>query len=472
MSDETPQDPFSAFEADRTVIKPSAGRAARMAGATAGAGSAAPPATAWGDGPRPSAEAAHSLDAPPPATAPSLASLASLNPLVQAASPLLQAAARLRQMARHPSPQGLRRAMGEAMLQFEATAHQLGLPNDQIVAARYVLCTFVDEAAASTPWGGGGLWNANSLLVQFHNEGWGGEKVFQLLGKLAQSPAEHRQLLSLIWVALALGLEGRYKVMNDGREQLAALRERLAKLLREQSPPVDRSLSPHWQGLATGGPLATTRVPLWVIASATALGLLLVFFALRLAVNVQTDPTFTALLALDAKAPSVQAASLLVAPTAAAEPPVPAPPPPPRLAQLLKSDIEAGALQVTDLADRSVITLKGDSLFDPGSAEPRGSTRALFGRIAAALEAVPGQVHVLGHTDNQPIRSLRFPSNWHLASARAQGVTSLLAGRLPAERLRAESRADAEPVADNATPEGRARNRRVEITLLPSAASP
>ena len=72
---------------------------------------------------------------------------------------------------------------------------------------------------------------------------------------------------------------------------------------------------------------------------------------------------------------------------------------------------------------------------------------------------------VTGHTDDQPIRSLRYPSNWHLSQARADSVKALLAGTLKAERLRAEGHADTEPVDDNRTPAGRSRNRRVEVTL-------
>ena len=91
----------------------------------------------------------------------------------------------------------------------------------------------------------------------------------------------------------------------------------------------------------------------------------------------------------------------------------------------------------------------------------------LLARIAEALNAVPGQIQITGHTDNQPIRSAQFPSNWHLSQERARSVARLLAEKgVSANRLRAEGRADAEPVAPNDTPVNRARNRRVEITLF------
>ena len=449
MSDQDPKDPFAAFEGDRTIIKPSAGRGPRAPAGPVPA--AAPSAPGWAPAQPPAADAALA----------ELPAYASLNPLVQAAAPLLTAAPRLRAMVRHPNPQALRASLGESVKRFEAAARAQNLPNEQIVAARYVLCTLLDEAASSTPWGGSGAWSSQSLLVQFHNEGWGGEKVFQLLTKLAENPVQHRNLLELVWVALSLGFEGRYRVLENGRAQLDSVRERLAQMLRQQAGTAEKTLSTQWQGVAATPHRLRDGVPMWVVAVAAAVLLMLVFITLRLTLNAQTDATFAALQSLGAKA--------AVAPPAP-PPAVAPPPPPPRLAALLKSDIDAGAVQVQDLADRSVVTLRGDTLFDPGSAEVAARSRQLFERIAVALNQVPGQVLISGHSDNQPIRSLRFPSNWHLSKERALSVRNLLASTVKPERLGAEGRADTEPLADNGTAEGRAKNRRVEITL--SAAAP
>ena len=87
-------------------------------------------------------------------------------------------------------------------------------------------------------------------------------------------------------------------------------------------------------------------------------------------------------------------------------------------------------------------------------------------RIGEALAEVKGEVLITGHTDNQPIRSLRYPSNWHLSAARADAVKARSRRLVEPARMRAEGKADAEPVAANDTPANRARNRRVEIVLL------
>jgi len=464
MSDNDAPDPFAAFEADRTVIKPSAGRA----GAKPGAAPAAPappagmaPAAAASPMQAPAATGrpggAQLLDA----ALPELPAHASLNPLVQVAAPLLSAAPRLRATVRHPNPAALRATLVEAVQRFESQARAQGLPNEQVVAARYILCTLLDESAASTPWGGSGAWGAQSLLVHFHNESWGGEKVFQLLTRLAQDPQQHRNLLELVYAALSLGFEGRYRVLDNGKAQLDDLRTRLAAKLRELAGPVDRSLSTQWQGVAAAPTRLSDGIPLWVMGAVLAGVLLALFMLLRLTLNAQTDATFTALQTIDNKAVPAAAAPMPVA--------APAVPVPPRLAALLKSDIDAGAVEVRDLSDRSIVTLRGDGVFDPGSADVAGTVRPLFERIGAALNKVPGPVVIAGHTDNQPIRSLRFPSNWHLSKDRAASVKTLLGSAVKAERLAAEGRADTEPVADNGSAEGRARNRRVEITLLAAA---
>jgi type VI secretion system protein ImpK len=444
-------DPFSAFESDRTLIKPSGNRGDRANASAAPAAIAAAPAAAAEAGLPPSA---------------ALPGQASVNPLVQAAAALLAAAPRLRAMARHPNPQALRASLAESIKQFEQVARAQNLPNEQVVAARYVLCTLLDEAASSTPWGGAGAWGAQSLLVQFHNEGWGGEKVFQLLTRLAENPAQHRNLLELIYMALSLGFEGRYKVLDNGRAQLDSLRERLALMLRQLAGPAEKTLSTQWQGVQEASKRLRDGIAPWVVAVAAGFVLLLVFVGLRLSLSAQTDAAFSALAGLDAKAAATPAAPAV---TAAPVPVLAAAAPTPRLAQLLQADIEAGTVQVKDFADRSIVTVLGDTLFDSGSAEVAGRALPLFSHIAAALNQVPGRVLITGHSDNQPIRSLRFQSNWHLSVARAQSVRDLLAATVTAARFSAEGRAETEPVADNSTAEGRARNRRVEITLTVAA---
>jgi len=379
-----------------------------------------------------------------------------LNPLVSAAGPLLGLAARLRGMAHVSDPAALRASTTQAIQRFEADARQSGASNETVLAARYVLCTAIDEAVANTPWGVRSGWNKQSLLVQFHNETWGGEKVFQLLAKLVQDVPTNRALIELMYCVLALGFEGRYRVIENGRSQLETLRQRLADLIRKDRPTLEAELSPHWRGHT--GEIKRLRdvLPLWVYATALLLLLALVWLGLLLTLNHRSDGVYSSIAAL--RVPNV------------------APPPPaplakaPRLARFLEPEIREGLVTVTDEADRSIVRLRGDSFFASGSVEPMTRSLPVLKRIGEALAEVKGEVLITGHSDNQPIRSLRFPSNWHLSAARAESVKNALLNQVDASRMRTEGRADSEPLAPNDTPANRAHNRRVEITLINGAA--
>ncbi|RZL96399.1 MAG: DotU family type VI secretion system protein [Variovorax sp.] len=424
----TVPDPFAAYEPERTVIKPK----------PRAPGHVPSPPTSMGSGAEPPAGELGELDL--------------LNPLVSAAGKLLVLIGRLRNMVQPPNVPALRASAAEAVNQFDAAARRAGIANESVLAARYVLCTSLDEAVANTPWGVQAGWNKQSLLVQFHNETWGGEKVFQLLAKLAQDVPKHRQLLELIYSVLALGFEGRYRVVDNGRAQLDSVRQRLADLIAKDRPPVEAELSPHWRGQGAGTVRLRESLPLWVIAAGFALVLSLAWFGLRLTLNHRSDATYAAVSGL--RVPNLQIAP----PAALAKAP--------RLAKFLEPEVRQGLVTVTDEADRSVVRLRGDSFFGSGSAEPTAQSLPVLQRIGQALAEVKGEVLITGHSDNQPIRSMRYPSNWHLSAARAEAVKGALSNLVDPARMRADGKADAEPVAPNDTPANRARNRRVEVVLL------
>jgi type VI secretion system protein ImpK len=379
------------------------------------------------------------------------------NPLVEAANPLLNLIPQLRATVQHPDPAKIRDFLVDQIQAFELRARAAGIPSEQIIGARYCLCTALDETAAQTPWGGSGVWSRHSLLVTFHNETWGGEKFFQLLAKLAQNPQQHAQLLELMYYCLALGLEGRFRIVDNGRTQLETLKQRLALIIRQQRGEYERPLSLHWKGVAQAAKRGWENLPLWVAAALSALIALGLYLWFAFSLNGMSDGIRTAIAG--------------IRPPELVRPKPPAPAAVPRFAKFLEPEIRAGLVTVNDLADRSVVTLRGDGLFDPGQTIVKPQYTGVLTRIAEALNEVPGQVLVTGYTDNQPIRTVRFPSNWHLSQERADVVKSMLDARITGKyaapnRVRAEGRAESEPVAPNDTPENRARNRRVEVTLL------
>ena len=394
------------------------------------------------------------LDPPMPEAAPDIATPdKGLNPLVALANRLLLVVPQLRATRRVDDPAALRNSLAQGIREFAARAQAQGIAPDRVMAARYVLCTMIDEAAADTPWGGSGVWGRHSLLAMFHNETEGGEKVFQLMARLAEKPDANRDLLELIYCALTLGFEGRYRVIQNGRAQLEAVQDKLAQIVQQQRGDHAHALAQHWQGHPVKRSAAHSALPL---AATTALAVLLTvgtYLVLSLSLGARSDPVFG------------QIQSLRLTPPVVA---VPQAAPKPRLAQFLQSDIKAGLVAVRDEIDRSVVTIRGDGSFATGSATLLPEREPLMGRIADALAQVSGSVLVTGHTDSQPIaRSARFPSNWHLSEERARTVRDLLiAHKVAVERIRAEGRADAEPVVPNDTPGNRGLNRRVEVTLI------
>jgi type VI secretion system protein ImpK len=380
-----------------------------------------------------------------------------LNPLEAAAGPLLALLTRLRSTIAHPAPASLRAQLLGYLRQFEERAEAAGVARNEVLLARYALCTALDEAVLSTPWGSTSDWGKQSLLITVHNEAWGGEKVFQLLEHCLQSPRERLYLLELLYLCMCLGFEGRYRVMNDGRSQLEALRERTSAAIRSARGEFERELSPHWRGLAVARDRLSQFMPPWVgVAIGLAL-LLLLLFGLRLKLASDAEPVFKNIHALG-EIPVQAITPAVVQPKVVERP---------RLAGFLVEDIKANRVAVEDAVDRSVVTIRGDEIFASGSATIVDDFQPLMLRIADAIRKVKGQVRVTGHSDNRPIATLRFPSNWALSQARAEQVLQILSAKTgQPERFSAEGRSDTEPVASNATAEGRAKNRRVEITVL------
>lgn len=134
-----------------------------------------------------------------------------------------------------------------------------------------------------------------------------------------------------------------------------------------------------------------------------------------------------------------------------------------------RSMIDAGTLKVKVIDGRMVVQLANDILFAPGSAALSKDGKEAITAVAGVLSSIPDrQYQVAGHTDNQPIATAQFPSNWHLGAARAIEVSRVLveAGLAP-ERVSASSYADHQPADTNRTNEGRANNRRIEIIVVP-----
>ncbi len=214
----------------------------------------------------------------------------------------------------------------------------------------------------------------------------------------------------------------------------------------------------------------------WLIPYADFVTLLFAFFTALYAVT-----------AVDATRLPTMAEGLRAAIGAEAEPleptpPVPTPAPAPEnlaprpadvrdaIERALGEDLAAARLELIEDRRGLVLAIPEALSFDTGSAELSGVAAQLMGRVAGVLRTLPNAVRVEGHTDDTPIHTPRFTSNWDLSTARATEVVAFFIGAgLAPNRLSAAGYSEYHPRAGNDTAEGRARNRRVDIVLLNEA---
>lgn len=394
------------------------------------------------------------------------------NALVAAAAPVLAAAVRIaNDRAQPPDPERLRRAMTTAIRGFETDALATGLDTRSLRAARYALCATVDDLVLSTPWGMQSSWTRQSITSVFHNEVIGGERFFDILEQMQADLGHHAPVVELMYLCTSLGFEGRYRVLPRGVAALTDLREGVYRTLRGRKGDFERELSPHWRGLATGAMKFLRDVPIWARLLATAVLALLLYMLFSFVLAGISDAAFAELASLPPKDhfPVTHVVPRAPPPGTAAAPAAELPPPTAfsqRLRQFLAPEIKEGLVTVLEDAQTTTVRLTNRNMFGSGQAVLGPAYPALLVRIGDAIESEPEKVVVFGYTNNQPIRTARFPFNFELSQARADTVIAALRARLKeAARITAKGKADAEPISPNTTPDGRQQNRRTEIVL-------
>lgn len=402
--------------------------------------------------------------------------------LVRSAAPLLNLAHAIRQTEQQPDIGQLRSVAVEAIGRYERDLAAARISPERARAAHYVVCATVDDVILSKPWGVRAGWARSGLVSTFHMDVTGGDRVFDLLDHFHQSPGTNKDLLLLIYLSLSLAFEGRTRVSPRGNLELGRIRDSLYKTLLGQYGVFERELSPHWKGVAARHKPLRTAVALWTLLSVLALVFALGYLFFTLSLNSVSDGTFQRLASLPPRdAPSVMIseppAPPEAPPVAVQVEPVPQNPPPEpakpsrldNLLAFLQPEVEKKLVSLSDSNGRLLVRINNSGLFDVGSAEVSSEFRDLIQRIGGALAAENFRAVVVGYTDNVPIRTVQFPSNWHLSEARAKAVGEILVSYTGPDAILTEGRADSDPIADNSTPEGRETNRRTEILVLTDA---
>jgi len=378
-----------------------------------------------------------------------------LNPLVRAASPLLLLAGQLRGTLSAPDVGVLRRHALDEIRRFEQRARSANVSPEVMSAARYALCACVDEAVLSTPWGAQSEWAQQTLLVALHREAWGGEKFFEMLKKISDDPERHIDLMELQYLCLALGFAGKYQALPQGQAHLAEVQQSLYRKIRDYRGVPRNELSLKWKGVEDRRNPLIRYVPWWVIGAATLATLAITYGIFYARLDNTSMPIFATLsqVGLDV-------------------PPAPAVPRTgPTLKQVLAPQEQARSITVQEEGSVTHITLLGDNLFASGSAALDPAVEPTLGQIAAALDRFPGRVIVVGHTDAQPIQSLRFRNNFDLSRERAASVARILQKSMAnSGGIDVNGVGPSKPlVTPEVTAADRARNRRVEVVHYPES---
>lgn len=342
------------------------------------------------------------------------------------------------------------------MREYEERLRNLFIDSKKIKEARYCLCSFLDETVLNTAWGGQSIWSTESLLSTFHAETFGGEYFYTLMESSLVEPRTNIQLLELQYVCLSLGFVGKMRVEERGMEKLENYREQAYQLLIECNGELTDELSPDSKNYVLNRQEVKSAAPLWVFVSIFALLILAIYMGLNNKLNNYSNRLFNELndlVPIERKESQLMNTSVNPAFL--------------RLQQLLQREVENGVLEITELSDRVRVIIKSSELFLSGSADVQAALTPILSKIARALESTTGKILITGHTDNQPIFTSKYPSNWHLSLARATAVANSMAmGTDLHGRLWPEGGGESSPRNANDSEQGRARNRRVEIDLL------
>lgn len=388
------------------------------------------------------------------------------NPILRAASPLLLLLGRLRAaLIRAPGP-GLVAQIAAAIEKCDREMAAAGVPAGEANTAKFALCASADEVLAHLPGearaGGARL----GLMTRFFGENNGGRRFFDELDRAEKDSRAHFFLLELFYACLALCYQGGRQRAGAGSSAIAAFATELREILQKTGPRPPQALSPRWQGQPLPGGAVRLRIPLWSIAGLAGLALFGAFLGFKLSLGERAEQAATAIAALAPRTPVTIGRQTEA-------PPPPAPPPTPEQASqlshllaVLSPNILAGTLGVDASADQIVIRIVDRDLFRPGKSAVLDDVKPLMAFVALALEDSKGPVKVIGHSDNTPIANARFASNFELSLERAKVVGALLKQALSdPSRVVAEGKGADAPIASNDTPEGRAKNRRVEIVV-------
>ena len=414
---------------------------------------------------------------------PLLENVPATNPFCVRAASLLSLVPKLRVQASHNNIQALSDNLTNEIKAFESVDPESGISKKENQVASYFLCALIDETILNTPWGQQHGWEDSSLLKRFHNDGQEGRKFFVVLKQLLQNSRQYIHLIELAYICMSLGYEGVYRQADGGARTIAQHRQKLLNLIQLIEGDENQVLSTDWQGIKQPRRPMIHRIPLWIFAAGVGVLLMLVYFIVIFLINQESDEVAARIDQIAQKesvSPSetpFSAGTQLLPDTA---------PPQTNAGQLSQQSGQTPGETVSseklstdtfktifteEIESGKLLLLEGPTLritnaFGSGSDRVKEAYVPMLARIARLLSASTARILVVGHTDDQPMFSGRFPSNWHLSEARAKRVANHLAvSEAMAERIRYEGHGASDPIVANDTEQRRAMNRRIDIHI-------
>ncbi|MBA8879731.1 type VI secretion system protein TssL, long form [Phyllobacterium myrsinacearum] len=379
--------------------------------------------------------------------------------LVAAARPQLNLLYHLRGLHADPDAEQLRTAVIDEMRAYERKVANANVDTQHARVAHYALCATIDDVVLSTRWGGASNWASNSIVSTFHRDVQGGERFFELLEHFHKDPGRNRDILLLLYLCLSLGFKGRLRVSARGALELSQIRDSLYRTLQSSMGDIEREVSPHWRGINARFSKARFKN-----LYPALLGMLVLLCAfgyvgiLRL-LNTESDGIMIAMAAAPPQGnPSIKVEQ-------------PAQPPVEQVDRLrdflafLQPEVDRGVVTTARDGNRVLVRFRNTGFFETARADVNPQFQGLIDRIGRAIAEEKFSVHIVGHTDNRPMRGVRFPSNYDLSRARAQSVAAIIGGYVPQNQITFEGRGESEPIDTNDTDQGREANRRTEIIV-------
>jgi len=187
------------------------------------------------------------------------------NPLIDSATALFGLSLRVRTLSNCENIDQIYKQTVEEIKMIEMELSEKGYEHAILMAYRYILCAFLDEAIMGTEWGADSVWAEYSMLSRFHNETSGGEKVFIVLSRLENEPEKYKDLLEFIYRCLYLGFEGKYKIMKNGKDERESVIVKLHSLLTKDSKSVPPNFTASYEHVSSKKYRLSRQLPVWSV---------------------------------------------------------------------------------------------------------------------------------------------------------------------------------------------------------------